>query len=89
MTYDRREQDEVLAIFQGLLAGPTRDGGVKRAKDLKPSWRHDKSHEDAMYRHLARWEDGDIWDKDSGCHALVHVAWRALALAWQESEMPK
>ena len=85
VSYDPLEQDEVLDTIRQMLAWATRDGGVKRAAGLKPSWKVDESHKDAMYRHLQRWEYGEGADKDSGAHPLVHVAWRALALAWQES----
>jgi hypothetical protein len=78
------EQEFILDVFADLLAGPTRDGGRKRAAGTKVIWTEDPDHEDAMYRHLARYERGELDDTDSGCHPLVHVAWRALALAWQQ-----
>lgn len=85
MSYDPREQDEVLNIFVEMLRTVTADGGVKRARGEKPSWKVDEGHEPALFRHLQRWERGDLIDEDSGAHALVHVAWRALAIAWQET----
>lgn len=82
--YDLSEQDDVLAIFTEMLRTVTQDGGRKRAAGLKPSWKVDPSHKKAMYRHLCRWEDGEAEDADSGASPLVHLAWRALALAFQE-----
>lgn len=79
------EQHELLDEFRRLLLGPTLDGGRKRATAGKPPWRQDEGHRDAMYRHLRRWEGGETRDPDSGSHPLVHVAWRALAIAWQET----
>lgn len=78
------EQYEILDEFRRLLLGPTLDGGRKRAAGKKRPWREDGGHREAMYRHLRRWEEGETKDRDSGSHPLVHVAWRALALAWQE-----
>lgn len=78
------EQTEIIGEFAHLLRGPTADGGVKRERKEKPLWKVDPAHEDAMRRHLKRWEDGERADPDSGSHPLVHVAWRALAIAWQE-----
>jgi hypothetical protein len=68
-----------------MLKGPTTDGGVKRASGEKPSWKEDPTHEEAMRRHLHRYDIGDLEDRDSGVHPLIHVAWRALAQAWQET----
>lgn len=83
--YQPSEQDEVIRIFSELLRLPTKDGGRKRAAGEKPNWKVDGSHRDAMYRHLHRWEAGELADRDSGANPLVHVAWRALALAYQEA----
>jgi hypothetical protein len=79
------EQDEILREFLTLLMGPTKDGARKRAAGRKPHWKVDHSHIEAMYRHLRRWETGETEDPDSGCHPLVHAAWRCLAVAWQET----
>ena len=38
-----------------------------------------------MFSHLSKWKHGDLKDKDSGSHPLVHLAWRALAIAYQET----
>lgn len=80
------EQAEILGEFRRLLYEPTADGGRKRARKEKPLWKVDDGHTDAMYRHLKRWEAGEGMDPDSGSHPLVHVAWRALAIAWQETQ---
>jgi len=81
------EQTEIIGAFAHLLRGPTADGGEKRERkeNPKPLWKVDPDHKDAMYRHLKRWEAGESVDPDSGSHPLVHVAWRALAIAWQET----
>ena len=39
-----------------------------------------------MFSHLNAWKHGVKHDKDSRVHPLVHLAWRALAIAWQETE---
>lgn len=84
MTYDPREQNEVLSIFVDMLKAATSDGGVKRAAGLKPSWKVDPSHEAALFSHLNKWKHGELHDADSGAHPLVHLAWRALAIAYQD-----
>ena len=83
--YDPGEQDQVMAIFTALLREPTRDGGRKRAASLKPPWYEDDSHEAAMFSHLSKWKHGIKADLDSGVHPLVHLAWRALAIAAKET----
>ena len=83
--YDPKEQDLVLDVFVELLRDATKDGGRKRAAGLKPPWWVDPSHKAAMWRHLDRWRDREMHDADSGAHPLVHVAWRALAIAYQET----
>lgn len=85
MTYDPREQEDIIEAFVAMLRLPTLDGATKRMAREKPPWTIDPGHRDALYRHLKRWEMGEAADEDSGAHPLVHVAWRALALAWQES----
>lgn len=82
--YDPREQDEVLDTFRQMLATVTADGGRKRSAGLKPSWKVDQSHEAAIDSHLRKWRAGSKCDPDSGAHPLTHLAWRALAVAWQE-----
>ena len=78
------EQHEILGAFADLLAGPTGDGQQKRAAGIKPLWKDDSGHRDAFYRHLGRIEQGERYDSDSGSPSWVHVAWRALALAYQQ-----
>lgn len=79
------EQVEIIGEFAYLLRGPTSDGARKRERNEKPHWKVDPSHEAALYRHLERWTSGELVDGDSGSHPLVHVAWRALAIAWQQT----
>lgn len=79
------EQREVLSIFTSMLESVTADGGRKRAAGLKPSWKVDTSHEAAIFSHLNKWKHGERADADSGAHPLVHLAWRALAIAYQEA----
>jgi hypothetical protein len=79
------EQQEVLQAFADMLAATSKDGGRKRAAGLKPSWKVDKSHEAAIFSHLNKWKHGETVDPESGQHPLVHMAWRALAIAWQET----
>ena len=83
--YDTLEQDTVNQVFSAMLRQPTKDGGVKRSKGLKPPWWKDDSHEAALFSHLNKWKHGEIVDADSGAHPLVHLAWRALAIAYQET----
>ena len=85
MDYDASEQDVVLDVFATLLKGPTRDGGRKRADNVKPPWWRDESHEAALFSHLNHWKHKELADRDSGVHPLIHLAWRALALAYQET----
>lgn len=81
------EQAEVLREFGRMLAGTSRDGGRKRAAGLKPSWKVDTSHEAAIWSHMRKWRMGERVDPESGQHPLVHLAWRALAIAWQETHL--
>ncbi len=84
------EPEEIIAIFSGMLRAATGDGAAKRRAGTKVSWKVDPGHEAAMERHWDRWEyEGEKVDKDSGAHPLVHVAWRALAIAWQETNGAK
>ena len=82
MNASEDEVDEIYREFLLLLAGPTEDGQIKRAVHAKPNWKVDSGHEAALVRHWDRYWGGQLEDEDSGCHVLVHVAWRALALAW-------
>ena len=78
------EQNEILGAFVDMLTGPTGDGGNKRARGEKPLWKVDGSHYAAAHRHIERYEGGEHADADSGCHPLVHAAWRLLAVAYQD-----
>lgn len=80
------EPDEILDTFRDMLRAATGDGAAKRQAGAKPSWRVDPSHEAALFSHLNKWKHGELVDKDSGAHPLTHLAWRALALAHQETE---
>lgn len=85
MSYDPTEQDVLAKVFADMLKSATGDGGVKRARGEKPPWWHDPAHEAAIFSHLNKWKHGEKVDKDSGVHPLVHLAWRALAIAYQET----
>lgn len=80
------EQAEVLGLFMDMLKLPTGDGGIKRALGQKVCWKDDTSHEAAIFSHLNKWKHGEKKDATSGAHPLVHLAWRALAIAWQETQ---
>lgn len=84
--YDASEQDVVIQTFRDMLWAVTKDGGKKRARGDKPEWWRDGSHEAAIFSHLNKWKHGEKTDKDSGVHPLVHLAWRALAIAYQETK---
>ena len=78
------EQAELLTLFMGMLNEVSKDGGRKRSAGTKPSWKVD-THERQIFSHLYKWKKGEKSDPHSGQHPLVHMAWRALAIAWQES----
>jgi hypothetical protein len=84
-SYSTSEQDDVLTIFAVMLKSVTADGGRKRAAGTKPPWWLDRSHEAAIFSHLNKWKHGERSDPDSGVHPLVHLAWRALAIAYIET----
>jgi len=79
-----REQAGVMEEFAKLLQACSGDGGKKRAAGKKPSWKLDTTHEPAIFSHLNKWKHGEVIDQESGTHTLAHLAWRALAIAWQE-----
>lgn len=85
MTDWAAERKDVLDRFEILLEAATGDGSVKRQRGEKPPWYNDDSHEAAMFSHLNKWKHGELVDPDSGSHPLVHLAWRALAIACIES----
>ena len=49
------------------------------------SWKVDPDHERGFWSHVAKWRHGDLVDEASGAHPMVHAAWRALAIAYQET----
>lgn len=79
------ERADVLGRFTRELAKATGDGSKKRQAGEKPPWYEDESHEAAIFSHLKKWKAGELVDPDSGAHPLVHLAWRALAIACQET----
>lgn len=79
------ERTDILARFTAELAKATGDGSRKRQAGTKPPWYDDDSHEGAMFSHLTKWKRGELVDPDSGGHPLVHLAWRALAIALRET----
>jgi hypothetical protein len=79
------EQSEIIGWFTMMLRAATSDGQRKRASGKKPLWKVDPAHEAALFSHLNKWKHGETVDADSGAHPLVHLAWRALAIAWQET----
>lgn len=79
------ERQDVLDRFADELSKATGDGSKKRQSGEKPPWYDDPSHEAAMFSHLNKWKHGETIDPDSGAHPLVHLAWRALAIACSES----
>ena len=83
--YDSREQVALLDEFCDMLEQVTADGGRKRARGTKEPWWRDTEHEAAIFSHLNKWKHGETQDPDSGAHPLVHLAWRALAIAYQET----
>jgi hypothetical protein len=85
MTDWRQEREDVLFMFSFLLRHATGDGSKKRQAGLKPPWYEDPDHEAAIFSHLNKWKHGEKVDPDSGVHPLVHMAWRALAIAYQET----
>ena len=85
MSYDASEQDIVLRVFTAMLRAATKDGGQKRARGEKPPWWCDPGHEAAIFSHLNAWKHKVLVDKDSDAHPLVHLAWRALAIAYIET----
>lgn len=80
------EQKEVLDIFCKRLAAVLADGGRKRAKGEKPSWKVDNSHLAAIFSHLNKYFHSERVDADSGHHPFDHLACRALMIAWQQTQ---
>lgn len=82
---DTPEQKAVLDEFMRMLRAATVDGGRKRATGVKPPWWRDAGHLPAIFSHINRYFHGEKVDPDSRAHPLVHLAWRALAIAYQET----
>jgi hypothetical protein len=83
--YDPTEQDVLQDVFGMMLRDSTRDGGVKRAAGLKEPWWRDQEHLPAIFSHLNRRFHDELIDPDSGSHPFVHMAWRGIAIAYQET----
>ena len=79
------EVDDLIERFEEELLKVSGDGSKKRKSGTKPPWFRDDSHEAAMFSHLNKWKHGEKVDPDSAAHPLVHLAWRALAIACIES----
>jgi hypothetical protein len=79
------EVPRLLLVFNAMLREVSADGARKRRAGMKPPWWRDPAHEGAIYSHLAKWKRGQRRDMESGAHPLVHLAWRALAIAYQET----
>jgi predicted secreted Zn-dependent protease len=78
---------EVIETFDELacmMIPVLMDGWRKRSAGTKPHWKQDK-HYRSMMRHIYRYNSGELVDKDSGCHPLVHTAVRAMMIAGQEA----
>lgn len=78
------EADEILAEFARLFRPVLADGARKRRPH---AWQTATVGTNVLgiARHWDRWVRGERHDPDSGAHPLVHVAFRALAIAWQET----
>ena len=74
-----------MTAFSEMLAKVAQDGGRKRARAEKPPWWRDDAHLAAIFSHLSAWFHGVRRDKDSNAHPFVHLAFRALSIAWQET----
>jgi hypothetical protein len=81
----KAEREDVLRRFAEELEKATGDGSKKRQAGTKPPWYQDRSHEGAIFSHIAKWKRGERKDPDSGAHPLVHAAWRCLAIALSET----
>ena len=79
------EQDDFLAFAIDLLRIVSGDGENKRRAGLKVPWQID-SHEGSFFGHVAEWKKGNLHDPDSKLHPMAHAAWRAIAIAYQETK---
>ena len=84
--YDETEQAQIARIFADMLKMATGDGGNKRRAGLKVPWWKDPEHLWKIFSHFRRYFQGKLADPDSGAHPLVHVAWRCLAIAYQDTQ---
>jgi hypothetical protein len=84
-TCEPNEQQMLMQVFTDMLWLATGDGATKRSAGLKQPWWRDTEHEAAIFSHLSKWKHGELADNHSGAHPLVHLAWRCLAIAYQES----
>lgn len=80
------ERQDVLKRFNDELSKVTSDGSKKRQKGLKKAWWKDDTHFDRAMAHIERYVEGELEDKDSGAHPLIHAAWRLLAIAASETD---
>ncbi len=78
------EAQDTMRTLSSLMMPVVMDGARKRFAGTKVHWLRDYTHVSALYRHLRRWENGELVDKDSGAHPLIHVAVRALMQAGRE-----
>lgn len=84
MSYDPSEQTVIAEIFARLLRSATADGAKKLQSGKKVPWWRDEGHLVAIFSHLYKYMRGDRLDEDSGTSPLTHIAWRCLALSYQE-----
>lgn len=52
----------------------------------KKGGKPDDEYLNSMLRHLTAWQEGELYDKDSGCSHLGHAIWNLMAL--QELNYP-
>lgn len=73
--------------FAEMLEMVSKDGDGKRRTGTIPSpWWRDDRHFWKIFNHIARYLRGEKADPDSGAHPMAHVAWRALCVAYQETQ---
>lgn len=78
------ERQEAIDIFVEMIRAVLEDGSGKRAAGEKPSWKVDKAHHAAIFSHLSKYAHGERVDPDSGQSPYVHLAVRALMIAYQD-----
>jgi len=77
------ECEVLLAVCVRLLREVIDDGGSSGKVNSRAPWWQRAEHEEKLFTHLAEWKRGVVRDGDSHAHPLVHVAARALMLAYQ------